>query len=80
MLLLPVMKTMSFKLRKFYLVRVSNSVHRIAGCLNNVFFSCFWEGGVSFFFLMLTKRFAFFQFCLIGLIGMFTTVEDCYVS
>lgn len=33
-----------------------------------------------FFFLMLTKRFAFFQFCLIGLIGMFTTVEDCYVS
>lgn len=33
-----------------------------------------------FFFFMLTKRFAFFQFCLIGLIGMFTTVEDCYVS
>lgn len=75
------MITLLFKFIKFYLVTESNTVHRIAG---------YFSAGFSpvsrkvvfgfFFFLMFTKRFAFFQFCLIGLIAMFTTVEDCYVS
>lgn len=54
-------------LRMYYVISKSNTVNIIAGWHNVVFSSVF------------EKR-AFFQFCLIGLIEMFTTVADCSVS
>lgn len=59
-LLLPVMITLLFKFMKFYLVRESNTVHRIAGYFSAAFSPVSRKVVFGFFFFNVHKEICIF--------------------